>query len=150
MRRARRAISEPRLELTPLLDVMFLLLTFFIFAFVLMVRLEVTDIRLPVARAGQGVERAPSLTVSVRADGSLALENQPTTLDTVAQSIDAVRQNAPTTQLFIAVDERAPAGVVFLLMDQLRASGHTDLRFLRTPAATSEPAPPAGSVSTPP
>lgn len=146
MRRARRAISEPRLELTPLLDVMFLLLTFFIFAFVLMVRLDVTDIRLPVAQAGKGVERAPALTISIREDGSLSIANAPTTIEEVAGAIDAARAIEPKTQLFIAVDERAPAGVVFLLMDALRAAGHSDLRFLRAPAATagsSSPAPAA-------
>lgn len=153
MRRARRVISDPRLELTPLLDVMFLLLTFFIFAFVLMVRLEVTDIRLPTALAGKGVERAPSLTISIREDGALLVADQPTELDQVTVSIDAARQNAPNTQLFIAVDERAPAGAVFKLMDTLRAAGHSDLRFLRAPSATGSPAapgtPPGAPVSAP-
>ncbi len=135
MRRARRAISDPRLELTPLLDVMFLLLTFFIFAFVLMVRLEVTDIRLPTAQAGQSVERAPALTISVREDGGYFIADRSMALEEVAPAIDAARSENPSTQLLIAVDERAPAGVVFRLMDTHRAAGPSDLRVRRAPSA---------------
>ena len=44
-------------ELTPLIDVVFLLLTFFILAAVLMVRVDVLGIRLPTLAAGTPLER---------------------------------------------------------------------------------------------
>jgi len=37
----------------PMIDVVFLLLTFFVFAMVVMVRLDVSEIRLPIGRAGE-------------------------------------------------------------------------------------------------
>ncbi len=147
MRRARRTLAEPRLELTPLLDVMFLLLTFFIFAFVLMVRLEVTDIRLPTITGGQSVQNAPAIAVAIRSDGSFAVSETPTPLDQIPDAIDRAKAAAPTAQLLIAVDQRAPAGEVFRLMDTLRAAGHTDLRFLRAPNSPDSPAPPPAPSS---
>lgn len=130
-------MEPPRLELTPLLDVMFLLLTFFIFAFVLMVRLEVTDIRLPAAGVGTPTERVPALTVGIGQEGELTLAGEPTTLDSLPAEIDRRLTEQPGAQLLIAVDERAPAGEVFKLMDALRAAGRTDLRFLRAPTEAS-------------
>ena len=70
----RRSPPEPTLELAPLLDVMFLLLTFFIFAFVIMVRLEVTDIRLPTASTGRGAERVPTVTLALNAEGEVTIK----------------------------------------------------------------------------
>ena len=44
----RTSLHEPRLEMTPLLDVVFLLLTFFAFSMLVMVRADVVDVDLPV------------------------------------------------------------------------------------------------------
>lgn len=139
MRRARRSSHELRLELTPLLDVMFLLLTFFIFAFVLMVRLEVTDIRLPGVQAGAPVQRLPSITITVAQDGSLTIAGRAVQLGEVTSAIETARAQEPGAQLLIAVDERSPAGEIFKLMDTLRAAGHSDLRFLRAPQTSPAP-----------
>ena len=57
---ARRQPIEPRLELTPLIDVVFLLLTFFVFAMVLSARLEVTDVRLPARARASRPSRRPT------------------------------------------------------------------------------------------
>lgn len=134
MLRVRRAIPEPRLELTPLLDVVFLLLTFFIFALVLTVRLDVTDIRLPEVRAGTPPERSATITVALDASGRVLIDGTPTPLESVPELLKQARESAPDAQVFIAADERAPSGDLFRLVDTLREAGVTDLRFLRLPA----------------
>lgn len=145
MQRPRRAHSEIRLELTPLLDMMFLLLAFFIFAFVLMVRLDVTDIKLPPVTGGKSVENAPVVVVSLGADGTLKVDQKPVERAQVVGAIGEARAARAGSQLLIAVDEGAPSGELFKLMDELRAAGLQDLKFLRLPTKTApDGATPAG------
>lgn len=132
---------EARLELTPLLDVMFLLLTFFIFAFVIMVRLDITDITLPTASLGQPAERGPTITLTLDADGNMTINARPTSPETLAEDLAAVFELRPEAQLLIATDVDSRSGDLFELIDALKAAGHTDLRFLRQPTGNSPPAP---------
>jgi len=148
VRPRRTSALEPRLELTPLMDVMFLLLTFFILAFVLMVRLEVTDIRLPGAGAGQTEQRQQAVVLALVEDGSLTIDGQPTTLDTLLTDLQARLDANPGAQLVIATDTESRSGRLFELMDALRAGGFADLRFLRLPRGTP-PAPAATPVNDP-
>lgn len=130
----RRPSPEARFELAPLLDVMFLLLTFFIFAFVIMVRLEVTDITLPPASQGRATDRAPAITLALASDGGLTINGRETSLETLALDLQAVIELRPEAQLLIATDVDARSGDLFELVDVLKAAGHVDLRFLRLPA----------------
>jgi len=137
----RRPVPEPRLELTPLMDVMFLLLTFFIFAFVLMVRLEVTNITLPQASAGQqGAERVEAVVIALDAEGALTIDGQPTTIERLSSDLGARLEESPGAQLLIATDAESRSGVLFALVDALKGAGFSELRFIRQPEA--QPAPP--------
>ena len=55
MRPVRRSNFEPRLELMPLLDVVFLLLTFFISSFVVMIRADTRGVTLAPVAGSSGV-----------------------------------------------------------------------------------------------
>ena len=80
----------------PLIDVVFLLLTFFVFAMVLMVRLDVSDIRLPVGAAGDSpLERAPAITVTLSDEGELAVNGDPAEPDTIVQTLNELLQEQP-------------------------------------------------------
>lgn len=138
MLRSHRSTSDPRLELTPLMDLMFLLLTFFIFAFALMVRLKVTDVRLPEASAGQEPARTPTVLVALRASGELLVNDAPSGIDSVADDVRAAMERSRGAALLVAIDEAAPSGDLFRLMDALRAGGFQDLRFLRMPKEGAE------------
>lgn len=124
------------------MDVMFLLLTFFILAFVLMVRLEVTDIRLPAAAAGQTEQRTDAVVLALQEDGSLTIDTQPTTLETLIPDLRRRLDENPGAQLVIATDTESRSGRLFELMDTLREAGFADLRFLRLPQGAAQPAPP--------
>ena len=69
MRAIRRSHLEPRVELTPLIDVVFLLLTFFILTMVTVSRLGVQDVELAPVGDAQGVADGPVRAVRVAADG---------------------------------------------------------------------------------
>jgi len=130
-------MGEPRLEMAPLLDVMFLLLTFFIFAFVLMVRLEVTDITLPTTAAGQSLQRSTAIILSIDAEGGVTLDGLPVALDDLKRSIRTRLEAVPGASLLVATDAGTRAEDLFDLVDSLKAAGFTELRFLRKPGGST-------------
>ena len=139
--RARRAAAEPRLEMTPMMDLTFLLLTFFIFAFALQMRLNVTDIRLPTASSATAINPSPALTIALSETAQLTLDRVPLPVDELTKQVKQRLEASPDTKLFIAADQRAPTGALFELIDALKAEGITDLRFLRLPPdQAAEPA----------
>lgn len=117
------ASPEPRLEMTPLLDVVFLLLTFFIFALVLMVRAEVLDITLPTLTAGSPAEPGSAITVSLDADGALYVNQEHVE---PAKLIERIRQRQSEIEdaglhprLFVAADKTGRTGDLIALIDTL-------------------------------
>lgn len=122
---------------------MFLLLTFFIFAFALMVRLKVTDIHLPPTAAGADVQRAVAITIALRPAGEITVNQKPVEREAVVDEVARLKEESPSAILLVAIDERASSGDLFLLMDALRSGGFQDLRFLRIPVEAAAPPTPA-------
>lgn len=132
--RVRRSSPEPRLELTPLIDVVFLLVTFFIFALALTVRLRVSEITLPAIGRGSPAPAEPRLILALSASGELRLDGQPVALESLGESLRARLGAGDSASLYIAPDEGAPTGTLMELLDTLGTEGIREIKFLRTPA----------------
>ena len=125
--RLRRSEQPFRVELTPLIDVVFLLLTFFIYAMVLMDRIELIPLELKPLEAGAVVTNAappPARTLALDGSGSMYLDREPITLDAVVPTLQATLEEDPETVLYLAVaDEVGPTDripVLLELWNQLR------------------------------
>lgn len=139
MRRVRRTTPELRLELTPLIDVVFLLLTFFVFAMVLMVRAEVLGVDLPEIAAGEAGERAEMVTVTLDAEGRAFVDGEETPVEVVAAAVARARDAKGGAEVLIAVDEGARAGTLVEVADALTAAGITAFGVLGTPTPATAP-----------
>jgi biopolymer transport protein ExbD len=133
------ADHEPkaRFEMIPVMDIMFLMLVFFVYAMLTMVVNRGLAVELPPAGA-QALERAETLTITVTAANDLMVDEQPVTLATVA---DAVRQRLaqqPKASVVISGDRSSDLGVSLGVLDRLRAAGVHAVSFRTAPAA--EPA----------
>ena len=89
----------------PLIDVIFLLLTFFIYAMVLMVRAEMLPVRMPVFASGEPARPIPAVTISIDRTGALYYDRAPITLDDVPDRVRAARAENPATVIYIATEE---------------------------------------------
>ncbi len=117
-----------------MLDVVFILLTFFIFAMVLSKRFTVTDIRLPrtgPAASTPAADPADTIVVSLKPGGALSVNSTPATLDTLPDTLAALQRERPQSKVYLAPDTAASSGELFQLMDTLAKAGVRDLRFLR-------------------
>jgi biopolymer transport protein ExbD len=128
-----------QLEMTPLIDVVFLLLTFFIFALVLMVRADVLDIRLPRVGSGTPASRAEAVLVSLRADGVVVVNGETVEADRAGDRVRALLEGREGTTVLLSADERAPAGLLIELADRLVAAGVREFSIAGTPGQGENP-----------
>lgn len=126
-------MPEVRLEMTPLIDVVFLLLTFFVFSIVLMVRAERLEIVVPELAQGEAVEAGSGITVSVTREGGYFVNQDPVGIDELASLVRARLVERPGAGLSIAADEGAPWGSVMAVVERLKAEGLTTFNLIGSP-----------------
>jgi len=122
----RRRVDE-RLDITPLIDVIFQLLMFFLLTSNY-VQENRPNIPIDVPRASTSEEQATvqNLVVSIDRQGSLFLERKRLgSLDELRQELERVRQQAPRTLILIRSDQDAPFGSSVEVMDLARQVGLT-------------------------
>lgn len=142
MRRARRLNTATTIELTPMIDVVFLLLTFFIFSIALMVRADVLGVTLPELTSGQQAQRVEPITVTLRAGGVVSLMGEPVERDALIESLRAVRVDRPDAPVLLAADVDAGAGELIELADALVGAGITQFSVVGRRAAEPTPVSP--------
>lgn len=76
-RRHRRESQSPEIMLSPMIDMIFLLLVFFIISTMYMSEIKTIPIRLPVAQHSQTVSKS-NFNVTIKKDGSIYLDETQT------------------------------------------------------------------------
>ena len=136
MLKLRRNPGELRLEIVPLIDVIFLLLTFFIYAMVLMVRVDLLPVDLGALTSGAPATPTPAVSLTIRLDGSLYLDRQPIAIDDVEPRLKTIVAERPQTSLYLALEDgegsidRGP--VLQQLWDRLSHAG-LEIKFVGRP-----------------
>ncbi len=127
MRPLRRTDYEPRIEMMPLIDVVFLLLTFFIYAMVLMVRAEVLPVPLESYISGTAAEPRPTVSITIAVDGNIYVGQTIVPLEEVASAVQEQFDKKPESAIYLVVEDgeseidRGP--LLTGTWDQLRKQG---------------------------
>ena len=90
----------------PLIDVIFLLLTFFIYSMVLMVRAELLPVQMQEFTSGRPATPAPAMTLTLDLNGDLFLDRLPITLDEMVPRLQEGLAKDPNIVIYLAADER--------------------------------------------
>ncbi len=125
---------EPAMDLTPLIDVIFMLLIFFILAGSLAppsIRLDLP----PAASSEPTPRRQEPLLISIDAQGRLH-QGQRLLEPRELPELLAARPERPVE---VAVDSRAPFAPFMAVLDQARLLGREDLRIVTKPLETPAP-----------
>lgn len=111
----------------PLIDVVFLLLVFFIYAMVSMVVHHGLKIDLPTAGTAT-MERDDYISITIDADNHLFLNSEPAEVDGLAERVQQLRQGQPKP-VFIEGDQKAALGLAIELLDSLKKAGIEEVSF---------------------
>ena len=115
--------------MTPLIDVMLVLLVIFIITAPLMNARLALD--LPKAdSAAAGADLPAVLLVAVDAQGRLYLGDEPSTREQIVERARAAARRQPLTEVQLRADERVPYGRVAELIALLQAAGLTRIGFV--------------------
>jgi biopolymer transport protein ExbD len=125
--RKSRSFRRGRIEIIPMIDVMFFLLATFMLASLTLQNLHSMPVDLPQGRAQQ-LEAPKRITLTVSQDGKLFLDEAPVGLDDLTEALRPLL-HGPDTNIVVAADNLAPNGVVVQAMLRARAAGAEHFLF---------------------
>lgn len=120
LRRLRQA-KRGRIEIIPMIDVMFFLLATFMLASLTQQSLDSVKVNLPKG-AAERLEKKPPVTLSVTPDGKLFLDKTEVKLDSLAPTLKT-RLDPADPSLVVAADDAAPNGIIVQAMLRAREGG---------------------------
>ena len=123
-RRPRKQSLPPQLMLSPMIDMIFLLLVFFIVSTMYMSEIKTIPIRLPVAQNSETVSKS-NFAVTVKKDGVLYLEDNKIEMKQLVANAAAESKRDAAFSVIIRADGEANYKTVIKLMDDLKGAGVT-------------------------
>jgi biopolymer transport protein ExbD len=122
--------SEARIEIIPLIDIMFFLLAAFMLVSLSMVQLRSVKVDLPDAAAAPQAEMPRDLaSLTVDRAGLVFLDAAPVDLAELPALLSARQSANPSLRVFISGDREARHGDVIRVLDLVRAAGVEKVAF---------------------
>lgn len=128
MKLSRSRFQQPaRMELLPLIDVIFLLLIFFIFVMLKMTMQSSIKVDLPQLVASNA-QTEELLTISIDNNNQLFVNEQSCALENIVKQVQTEQKEAKLP-ILIRGDQQADLGIALTLLDKLRLAGFEQVTF---------------------
>lgn len=131
---ARRRIkeeTEAEINITPMLDIVFIMLIFFIVTASFVKEPGITP-NLPAAATAEQRARANVL-VAISDTGQIWMNKRSIALEDVRGLVEAARAENPESSAVIIADQGAPSGILIDLMDQIHLGGVGEISIAARP-----------------
>jgi biopolymer transport protein ExbD len=126
---ARRHVAsegqEGDIDITPMLDIVFIMLIFFIVTTSFVKESGVTVSR-PTASTAES-KQGSNILIAIRANGEIWIDKRSVDLRAVRANTERLKAESPEGAVVIQADEFAPTGILVKVMDQVRLAGVTDI-----------------------
>ena len=120
--------DEARIEVVPLIDIMFFLLAAFMLVSLSMTQLHRVPLRLPEAASGVAQTQTPPVQIAVDAHGVITWDRQVVTPSEITARLQ--RENLPAeARVLISADQEARYKQVMAVLDAVRAAGIEKVGF---------------------
>ena len=138
--------ESPRVEVVPLIDIIFCILTFFLLSGLQMARQQTINVDLPKAKSAESQTRQMMI-VSLDQDGQVFVEQQRyPQVEALYQSTKAYRANSPNGSIVLYASKQVRYERVMEILDLLRLAGGDNVAL----ATTNLEASPAPVINLPP
>ncbi|ATC99057.1 MAG: biopolymer transporter ExbD [Pseudomonadota bacterium] len=116
-----REEDDAAVDMTPMLDIVFIMLIFFIVttSFVKEAGIEVNK-----PKAAQATKKKnANIFIAIRGNGEVWMDKRQVDVERVSANIERLLAEQPTEVVIIQADKEAKHGVVMKVMDQIKATG---------------------------
>jgi len=133
--------QQPGFQVAPMIDVIFLLLCFFITSQIFSQWETEIDVKLPTAQTGSVLERLPGeIIVNILVDGTLVVNRQVLDDETLTTLLDRIVKLFPGQPVLIRADQGTAYAHVIKVLDLCRQADIWNISFA-TSAAEAAPSP---------
>lgn len=130
--------SEARIEIIPLIDIMFFLLASFMLVSLSMATLRSVKVDLPTAASATPDSAKHLLSLSVDKNGTVFHDRMPVGHGELATKVAAQFAADPALRVFISGDRLARHGEILRVLDLVRAAGVEKVAFEIRPAGDAD------------
>jgi biopolymer transport protein ExbD len=118
------------MQLAPLVDVLFLLLIFFIFSLAI-ARFETQmDVSVPAADSGTDDKaNIGEIVVNVKSDGSIVVQSQPLTQEELLRKLELIASTTPDQAVILRGDVSTPYEKIVNVLDTVQKAGIWNVAF---------------------
>lgn len=143
-------VKKARIEIIPLIDIMFFLLASFMLVSLSMLKLEgLKGIKLPGAETAQDEKKPDFHTVSVTESGDVGIDKEQVRMDDLLPKlsvlVDADKRANKEPRVFMSADRAASHGLVADVLDKVRSAGVTRISFAIQKGGSTGAVTPTGS-----
>jgi biopolymer transport protein ExbD len=121
--------KHARIEIIPLIDIMFFLLASFMMVSLSQVRMKGWKVNLPEGKSGEVQNKKDYVSLSVDKEGTYYFDKQVVKLEEILPRLQQVYRSSPDAKIFIRGDVESVHGNVTRMLDQIRSSGFTKISF---------------------
>ena len=116
---------KARIEIIPLIDVIFFLLATFLMISLSMIKNQGINVNLPTARTSASEDRSKSVTITVTESGDVYLDKEKVAFSVLPQELKELKGQDPNLKVFINGDAKAYFESAIKVLDEVRGAGIT-------------------------
>jgi biopolymer transport protein ExbD len=128
-----RSSRKARIEIIPLIDIIFFLLATFVMVSLSMVKSKGVPVNLPVAASGEQQNRDDFTSITVTAENAILFNKEPITVGELPSLLQRLKSGSADPKVFINGDEASQLGVTIAVLDEVRRSGISKVAFETKP-----------------
>ena len=134
--------KKARIEIIPLIDIMFFLLASFMMVSLSQVHMKGIKVNLPSGQSGETQPKNDYISVSVDRDGHAFFDKAEMDYDTLTAKLKRTHDENPEAKVFIRGDADTVHGNIIRVLDILRSVGFYKVAFeIKSEAGKGVPAP---------
>jgi biopolymer transport protein ExbD len=134
--------KKARIEIIPLIDIMFFLLASFMMVSLSQVHMKGIKVNLPTGVSGETQSKRDYISVSVDVDGNPYFDKNKVSYEQLTTILQQVHAENPDAKVFLRGDRDTVHGNIIRVLDILRATGFYKIAFeIKSEALKAVPAP---------
>lgn len=132
-----RGTRRARIEIVPLIDIIFFLLATFVMGSLSMVKNKGIPINLPSASSGEAQDRKEYVSISLNSVGELFFDKDKISMEELPVRIQGLKSSTTDPKIFINGDEGASFGQAVSVLDEVRKAGISKIAIETKPLSKS-------------